>query len=53
MQLFFWIDPEILEDPLMANCHSITLSYTFFNTGEEEEEEEEEEQSSSKVGHSL
>lgn len=37
----------------MANCHSITLSYTFFNTGEEEEEEEEEEQSSSKVGHSL
>lgn len=36
MPVFFFIDPEILQDPAMENVNSITLSYTFFKTGEEE-----------------
>eukprot|EP00948_MAST-09A_sp_MAST-9A-sp1_P002165 g2165.t1 len=32
MPVFFYIDPEILDDPLMTNVNTITLSYTFFNT---------------------
>ncbi|XP_014296317.1 cytochrome c oxidase assembly protein COX11, mitochondrial [Microplitis demolitor] len=30
MPVFFYIDPEFAEDPLMENCSDITLSYTFF-----------------------
>ena len=40
MPVFFFIDPEILTDPSMDNVHDITLSYTFFNTGEEEVEKQ-------------
>ena len=40
MPVFFFIDPEFLADPSMDNVHDITLSYTFFNTGEEEVEEQ-------------
>lgn len=36
MPVFFFIDPEFLDDPALANCNSIMLSYTFFKTGEEE-----------------
>lgn len=35
MPVFFFIDPEFAEDPAMNNCHTITLSYTFFKTGDE------------------
>lgn len=34
MPVFFFIDPEIADDPAMENINSITLSYTFFKTGE-------------------
>lgn len=37
MPVFFFIDPEIIDDPAMNNCTNITLSYTFFKTGEEDE----------------
>jgi cytochrome c oxidase assembly protein subunit 11 len=40
MPVFFFIDPEIAEDPSMENVTNITLSYTFFKTGEEMPEEE-------------
>ncbi|CAN0029089.1 unnamed protein product [Heterosigma akashiwo] len=47
MPVFFFLDPEFLEDPAMDSVNNITLSYTFFKTGEDEiglsgEEEEEE-----------
>lgn len=32
MPVFFFIDPDFLEDPLMKDVHTITLSYTFFNS---------------------
>lgn len=34
MPVFFFIDPEILDDPAMKGVHNITLSYTFFKTDE-------------------
>lgn len=34
-QVFFFIDPEILNDPSMDHVHEITLSYTFFKTDED------------------
>jgi cytochrome c oxidase assembly protein subunit 11 len=40
MPVFFFIDPEICNDPAMDNTTSITLSYTFFKTGEEEIEKD-------------
>lgn len=42
MPVFFFIDPEFLEDPQLTHVHNITLSYTFFQTDVEEDEEEEE-----------
>lgn len=35
-QIFFYIDPEFLDDPSMDNIQTLTLSYTFFRTGESE-----------------
>lgn len=35
MPVFFYIDPEVVDDPTMKNVTSIMLSYTFFKTGEE------------------
>ncbi|KAG1443257.1 hypothetical protein G6F56_010738 [Rhizopus delemar] len=32
MPVFFFIDPDFLEDPLMKDVNTITLSYTFFNS---------------------
>lgn len=35
MPVFFFIDPEILNDPRMKDISYITLSYTFFRTSED------------------
>ena len=35
MPVFFFLDPEMAEDPAMRGVSCITLSYTFFKTGEE------------------
>lgn len=58
MPVFFFIDPEIADDPQLRNVTNVTLSYTFFQTdydydededeGEEDEEEEEGEREGSK-----
>lgn len=34
MPVFFYIDPEFVEDPKMAKVDLITLSYTFFEAKE-------------------
>lgn len=34
MPVFFYIDPEITEDPKMEFVNTITLSYTFFEAKE-------------------
>eukprot|EP00731_Ephydatia_muelleri_P028640 Em0020g284a len=36
MPVFFYIDPEFSDDPLMAKVDTITLSYTFFEAKEAE-----------------
>lgn len=39
MPVFFYIDPDIVNDPSMKNTTNITLSYTFFKTGDEKDDE--------------
>ena len=39
MPVFFFIDPEITDDPSMESCSAITLSYTFFKTDEDDDED--------------
>ncbi|XP_076061152.1 cytochrome c oxidase copper chaperone COX11 isoform X2 [Oratosquilla oratoria] len=34
MPVFFYIDPEFVDDPKMEGVHTITLSYTFFEARE-------------------
>ena len=36
MPVFFFIDPECLNHPRTRDITHVTLSYTFFKTGEEE-----------------
>lgn len=36
MPVFFFIDPSFVDDPAMKSVNIITLSYTFFKTGEED-----------------
>mmetsp|Transcript_20311 Transcript_20311/g.36681 ORF Transcript_20311/g.36681 Transcript_20311/m.36681 type:complete len:377 (+) Transcript_20311:178-1308(+) len=51
MPVFFFIDPEIMDDPQLKNVNNVTLSYTFFQTDmdydddEDDDEEDEEEKS--------
>jgi len=35
MPVFFYIDPEFMEDPKMARYDELILSYTFFQSNEE------------------
>jgi len=44
MPVFFFIDKEILNDPAMDHVNNVTLSYTFFKTGDDSEEDEDEEE---------
>ena len=44
MPVFFYIDPEFANDPAMDAVTCITLSYTFFKTGEEDVEVVEDEE---------
>jgi len=41
MPVFFFLDPDMLNDPSLQNTNIITLSYTFFKTGDEKEKEKE------------
>lgn len=34
MPVFFYLDPEIADDPALSRCEEITLSYTFFKSQE-------------------
>ena len=43
MPVFFFVDKDILSDPSMDHVNNITLSYTFFKTGEEDNAAEEQE----------
>lgn len=38
MPVFFFIDPEMLEDPQISYVTDLTLSYTFFQTDEDDED---------------
>ena len=40
MPVFFFIDPEILQDRQVGYVKSVTLSYTFFQTDEDDEHED-------------
>ncbi len=33
MPVFFFVDPEIMDDPKMDHVNDITLHYSFFKTG--------------------
>ena len=32
MPVFFYIDPDFVDDPFLVNTNTITLSYTFFES---------------------
>jgi len=44
MPVFFFIDPDIMDDPQMRHVHSVTLSYTFFQTDLDYDDEDVEEE---------
>jgi cytochrome c oxidase assembly protein subunit 11 len=43
MPVFFFIDPEIMDDPQLRHVNNVTPSYTFFQTDIDYDDEEEEE----------
>lgn len=40
MPVFYFIDPEMLDDPQVSYVTDVTLSYTFFPTGEDDDDED-------------
>jgi len=44
MPVFFFIDPDVMDDPQMNNVHSVTLSYTFFQTDYDYDDEDDEDE---------
>eukprot|EP00986_Skeletonema_menzelii_P009400 scaffold4266_cov139-Skeletonema_menzelii.AAC.24 len=40
MPVFFFIDPEIMDDPQLKHVNNVTLSYTFFQTDMDDEEDD-------------
>jgi len=44
MPVFFFIDPEIMDDPGLKHVHNVTLSYTFFQTDMDDEEEDDDDE---------
>eukprot|EP00934_Nitzschia_sp_Nitz4_P005627 Nitzschia sp. Nitz4//scaffold86_size83305//79845//80717//NITZ4_005276-RA/size83305-processed-gene-0.90-mRNA-1//1//CDS//3329559292//5617//frame0 len=43
MPVFFFIDPEMLDDPQVSYITDVTLSYTFFQTDEDDDDDDDEE----------
>lgn len=44
MPVFFFIDPEIVNDGQLARVNNITLSYTFFQTDLDDDDEDEDDE---------
>jgi len=44
MPVFFFVDPEFVNDPQLARVNNITLSYTFFQTDEEDETDDDDDE---------
>jgi cytochrome c oxidase assembly protein subunit 11 len=44
MPVFFFIDPEIVDDPQLRHVNNVTLSYTFFQTDVDYDEDDEDEE---------
>jgi len=40
MPVFFFIDPDYVDDPALKSCNNIVLSYTFFQTDWDDDEED-------------
>mmetsp|Transcript_16584 Transcript_16584/g.45671 ORF Transcript_16584/g.45671 Transcript_16584/m.45671 type:complete len:308 (-) Transcript_16584:757-1680(-) len=40
MPVFFFIDPEMLDDPQVSYVTNVTLSYTFFQTDEDDDDDD-------------
>jgi cytochrome c oxidase assembly protein subunit 11 len=49
MPVFFFIDPDFLNDPQVSYVRSITLSYTFFQTDVDDDIDDDDEQVESKT----
>ncbi|CAM9573174.1 unnamed protein product, partial [Sphacelaria rigidula] len=50
MPVFFFLDPDMLDDPAMDNVNNVTLSYTFFQTAEEIETDDDGEEGETAEG---
>ena len=44
MPVFFFIDPEIVNDGQLARVNNITLSYTFFQTDLDDDDDDEDDE---------
>ena len=42
--MFFFINPEIADDPQLRHVNNVTLSYTFFQTDVDYDEDDEDEE---------
>jgi cytochrome c oxidase assembly protein subunit 11 len=44
MPVFFFIDPDYIDDPQLSSVNNITLSYTFFQTDEDDDDDDDDEE---------